>query len=184
MEFLQKRESERSGNDTTLENEIKDSQDSIKGKLEKFSEILNQLHLSGNDDENRTEIENMCVNTKDKIDSSCESNIHYQESYSSRSSHLDFATSKVAALPEKITIRLQPIGSIPPLISNTFKIASSQNFSTITVFLCRKLKLKYVYCYINNSFSPTPQQNIRELWNQFKINDELVVSYCSTVAFG
>lgn len=86
--------------------------------------------------------------------------------------------------PEKIQIKFQPIGSIRQISPQVCKISSTQSFSMVITFLRRKLKVSEVYCYINNSFAPTPQQNVGDLWTQFKIQEELVVSYCSSVAFG
>lgn len=85
---------------------------------------------------------------------------------------------------EKVQIKFMPIGSIATMVPTVFKISSSQPFSMVLSFLKKKLKIQDVYCYINNSFAPNPQQVIGDLWQQFKINDELIVSYCGTVAFG
>lgn len=85
---------------------------------------------------------------------------------------------------EKVQIKFVPIGSIPPIKPSICKISSRQRFSMVIAFLEKKLKVRHVYCYINNSFAPSPQQIVGDLWNQFKINDELIVSYCGSVAFG
>ncbi|CCH58778.1 hypothetical protein TBLA_0A09980 [Henningerozyma blattae CBS 6284] len=87
-------------------------------------------------------------------------------------------------LDEKINIKFQPIGNIPVLLPSVCKISSNQKFSVILAFLKKRLKLKFVYCYINNSFAPNPHQIVGELWEQFKVKDELIVSYCGSVAFG
>lgn len=84
----------------------------------------------------------------------------------------------------KIQIKFQPIGSIPQLRPNTCKISSHKPFSTINVFLKKRLKVENVFCYINNSFAPSPNERIGDLWAQFKVNDELIISYCAIVAFG
>ncbi|CAI6406976.1 AKR_HP2_G0004150.mRNA.1.CDS.1 [Saccharomyces cerevisiae] len=84
----------------------------------------------------------------------------------------------------KDTDKFQPIGSIGQLKPSVCKISMSQSFAMVILFLKRRLKMDHVYCYINNSFAPSPQQNIGELWMQFKTNDELIVSYCASVAFG
>ncbi|EDO17567.1 hypothetical protein Kpol_534p48 [Vanderwaltozyma polyspora DSM 70294] len=84
----------------------------------------------------------------------------------------------------KIQIKFQPIGSIPLITPSVCTISSQQTFSMIILFLKKRLKVEQVFCYINNSFAPNPQQTIGSLWSQFKVNDELIVSYCGTVAFG
>lgn len=84
----------------------------------------------------------------------------------------------------KVQIKFLPIGSIPQINPVVCKISASQPFALITTFLSRRLKVSQVYCYINNSFAPNPQQIVGDLWSQFKVDDELIVSYCGTVAFG
>lgn len=84
----------------------------------------------------------------------------------------------------KIQIKFQPIGSVPIMNPSVCTISSTQPFSMVILFLKRRLKMDQIYCYINNSFAPNPQQHIGNLWSQFKVNEELIVSYCGTVAFG
>ncbi|SMN19120.1 similar to Saccharomyces cerevisiae YBR217W ATG12 Conserved ubiquitin-like modifier involved in autophagy and the Cvt pathway [Maudiozyma saulgeensis] len=109
---------------------------------------------------------------------------------SSLSSDSELITSNPQILPndekslEKIKIKFIPIGSIAGMVPSVFKISQGQPFSMILAFLKKKLKIQNIYCYINNSFAPSPQQIIGDLWQQFKVNDELIVSYCGSVAFG
>lgn len=84
----------------------------------------------------------------------------------------------------KIQIKFQPIGSIAQITPSICKISATQPFALISAFLTRSLKVSQVYCYINNSFAPNPQQIVGDLWSQFKVDNELIVSYCGTVAFG
>ncbi|KAI5962365.1 ATG12 [Candida pseudojiufengensis] len=84
----------------------------------------------------------------------------------------------------KINIRFQSIGSTNQIEPNIFKISSFQTISTINKFLCKKLKLKTLHLYLQNSFSPSPDEKIGELYDAFKTNNELIISYCNTVAFG
>lgn len=84
----------------------------------------------------------------------------------------------------KIQIKFQPIGSITPMKPSTCKISADKPFSTINIFLKKRLKVENVFCYINNSFAPSPNQRIGDLWAQFKVSNELIVSYCAIVAFG
>ena len=85
---------------------------------------------------------------------------------------------------EKVRIKFIPIGSIPPVKPSVCKISSAQSFSAVIAFLRGKLAVTHIFCYINNSFAPSPQQNIGDLWRQFKVGEDLIVSYCGTVAFG
>ncbi|KAK6455423.1 autophagy protein 12, partial [Scheffersomyces xylosifermentans] len=85
----------------------------------------------------------------------------------------------------KITIRFVPIGSTPRITSAVFTISSNQTVSTLTKFLGKMLKTKeHVYVYIQNSFQPNPDEKLNDLYHLFKTNNELIVSYCQSVAFG
>ncbi|CAK9437005.1 uncharacterized protein LODBEIA_P14790 [Lodderomyces beijingensis] len=106
-------------------------------------------------------------------------------------SHLDSAavaaTRPVQEIQEitKISIRLQPIGSTRAILPKVFKILSTQSVSTVNRFLCRKLRSKEPFhLYIHNSFSPLPDEKVGDLYNMFKTNNELIISYCNTLAFG
>ncbi|KAK5168563.1 hypothetical protein LTR04_006404 [Oleoguttula sp. CCFEE 6159] len=41
-----------------------------------------------------------------------------------------------------------------------------------------------VFCYINNVFAPSPDENVGNLWRCFRSGDELVVGYAIAPAFG
>ncbi|EER33242.1 hypothetical protein CTRG_03667 [Candida tropicalis MYA-3404] len=85
----------------------------------------------------------------------------------------------------KITIRFVPIGSTPSIQPRVFKISSTQTISTLNKFLCKKLKHKGIlHLYIQNSFMPLPDEKIGALYGLFKTNNELIISYCNTIAFG
>ncbi|QLG74320.1 hypothetical protein HG535_0G02040 [Zygotorulaspora mrakii] len=84
----------------------------------------------------------------------------------------------------KVQVKFQPIGSIPQITPSVCRISAVQPFSLILSFLLKKLKIQHVYCYINNSFAPNPQQTVGDLWSQFKVDDALIIGYCGSVAFG
>ncbi|ODV78298.1 APG12-domain-containing protein, partial [Suhomyces tanzawaensis NRRL Y-17324] len=87
--------------------------------------------------------------------------------------------------PTKLTIRLLPVGSTPAITPKVHTISSTQKISTIAHFLGRKLRHKGpIYMYIQNSFQPTPDETLGNLHTLFKTNNELIISYCYSVAFG
>lgn len=89
------------------------------------------------------------------------------------------------SLDNKIMIRFVPIGSTPSIQPRVFKISATQTVSTLNRFLCKKLKFKGVLnLYIQNSFMPLPDEQIGSLYGLFKTNNELIISYCNTIAFG
>ncbi|CAI6318818.1 unnamed protein product [Periconia digitata] len=88
---------------------------------------------------------------------------------------------------EKVTIRLQPIGSAPPLKQRVFKLSASSRFEVIVRQLRKKLGVKpheSVHCYIGNVFSPGLDEGVENLWRCFKQGDELVVGYALSPSFG
>lgn len=86
----------------------------------------------------------------------------------------------------KVTVRFQPIGSTPSVTPRVVRVSSNYSISTIIDFLVRKLKVKdrIIYLYVQNSFQPCPDEKLGELYELFKTNNELIISYCYQVAFG
>ncbi|KAL8736722.1 MAG: hypothetical protein Q9166_000088 [cf. Caloplaca sp. 2 TL-2023] len=89
-------------------------------------------------------------------------------------SALEQATSAASAdIPEKVTIRLQPIGSAPQLRQKVFKISSKNRFETVVNFLRNRLFKKsdgseegggHVFCYVNSVFAPGLDEGVGGLW--------------------
>lgn len=101
----------------------------------------------------------------------------------------DRATDSLLAVSKrnstKVQIRFKSIGSIGQLRPAIFKISRSSRFLSILRFLTRRLKINNVYCYLENSIVPSPDDSIGNLYDLFKSGDsELIVSYCNIVAFG
>ncbi|KAF2830563.1 APG12-domain-containing protein [Ophiobolus disseminans] len=88
---------------------------------------------------------------------------------------------------QKITVRLQPIGSAPPLTQRVFKVNTKQSFAAIVRFLRKRLGTKEhesVFCYVGSVFAPALDEGVGNLWTCFKQGDELVVGYAMSPAFG
>ncbi|KAK2836863.1 Ubiquitin-like protein [Arthroderma sp. PD_2] len=87
----------------------------------------------------------------------------------------------------KVTVRFLPMPSAPILQSKVFKVSASQKFETIVRFLRKKLGCKdtdSVFCYVNSVFAPGLDEGIGGLWRCFKSDDQLIISYSMTPAFG
>lgn len=71
-------------------------------------------------------------------------------------------------LPQaKVTVHLIPTGSAPDLKQKIFKISSTQHFGTIINFVRKRIGAKDsegVYCYVNSTFSPHPDELVGNLW--------------------
>ncbi|KAB2111344.1 ubiquitin-like protein ATG12 [Alternaria alternata] len=88
---------------------------------------------------------------------------------------------------QKVTIRLQPIGSAPHLTQRIFKLGTNSTFATIVRFLRRRLGVKEhesVFCYVGSVFSPGLDEGVGNLWSCFRQGEELVVGYAISPAFG
>jgi len=88
-------------------------------------------------------------------------------------------------MSEKIIVRFRAVGDAPLLKSPVFKVDGSKEFSTIINGL--KVKLKHctnLHFYINNSFSPSPDEVINNLYKCFGSGGELQVNYATMPAYG
>ncbi|KAK2796927.1 Ubiquitin-like protein [Emmonsiellopsis sp. PD_5] len=87
----------------------------------------------------------------------------------------------------KVTVRFQPLPSAPILRNRVFKISASQKFETVVKFLRKKLDCKdtdSVFCYVNSVFAPGLDEGVGGLFRCFKTDDQLIVAYSMTPAFG
>ncbi|KAF2804623.1 APG12-domain-containing protein [Mytilinidion resinicola] len=87
----------------------------------------------------------------------------------------------------KVQVRLLPVGAAPALKQQKFMIRSSQRFEVVVSSLRNKLRLgahESLNCYVNSVFAPAPDEGVGNLWRCFKTNEELVVAYSITPAFG
>ncbi|KAF3388409.1 Ubiquitin-like protein ATG12 [Penicillium rolfsii] len=78
-------------------------------------------------------------------------------------------------------------GKAPILKNRVFKISASQKFETVVKFLRKKLDCKEtdsVFCYVNSVFAPGLDEGVGGLWRCFKTDEQLIVAYSMTPAFG
>lgn len=107
-----------------------------------------------------------------------------------------------------VSIRFKAIGSAPILIKDVYKIKTNQRFESVVKFLRDNLGIaasESIFTYINSTFAPALDENVGNLYNvrltavatvvvneilidectqSFKVDDQLVVWYCRTAAFG
>lgn len=85
---------------------------------------------------------------------------------------------------DKVTLRFHSIGSTPQLNPLIFRVSRSQKIASILKFLIRRLRLTTAHVYVLSSFQPTPDESIGSLYDLFKTNQELILSYCEQIAYG
>lgn len=86
-----------------------------------------------------------------------------------------------------VLIHFQAAGDAPILNQTKFKVSASHSFAVVAEFLRKQLRYKQkdsLFLFCNASFSPNPDELVNDLYECFKVNDELVINYCSTPAWG
>ena len=98
------------------------------------------------------------------------------------------ALADVDALDDKkVVVRFQAVGSAPVLRQKVCKVSASQKFETVVNFLRRRLDCKptdSVFLYVNSVFAPGLDEGVGNLFRCFKTDDQLIVAYSMTPAFG
>ncbi|KAK6507965.1 Ubiquitin-like protein [Arthrobotrys musiformis] len=107
----------------------------------------------------------------------------------------------------KVTIRFLSIGSAPSLKKKVFTVTASKKFSFVVRFLRNNLGLdrplpstspsnsghlntssnpngQSLFVYVNSTFAPSLDAEVGNLYNCFKSENQLVLNYCLTPAFG
>eukprot|EP00940_MAST-03C_sp_MAST-3C-sp2_P002740 g2740.t1 len=86
-----------------------------------------------------------------------------------------------------VKIHFKAVGGAPIMKRRKFKMKPDRAWSVVSSFLRKQLKLKTtepLFTYVNSAFSPSPDQLVGNLFESFQINDELIVNYCRTNAWG
>lgn len=87
----------------------------------------------------------------------------------------------------KVTILFKNVGGAPVLKIKTFKVEASRNVSYIVEFIRKVTKLdaaQSIFIYINQSFAPSLDQTIKNLYDCYACDKKLVLHYAITPAWG
>jgi ubiquitin-like protein ATG12 len=76
------------------------------------------------------------------------------------------------------------IGDAPILKQSKFKIGGVEKFAKVIEFLRKQVHRETLFVYINSGFSPNPDENIWDLFENFGIDGKLVVNYACSMAWG
>ena len=86
---------------------------------------------------------------------------------------------------EKLVVHLKPVANAPILKQTKFKIPGNEEFGTIVNFIRKQLRTSdSIFLYINSVFSPTADTVLGDLFECFKIGEELIINYAVTEAWG
>jgi len=94
---------------------------------------------------------------------------------------------KKAAKAQKIEIRLQAAGDAPIMKTKNYKVDGEKQISWILAFIRKYLKLEpqdNLFVYVNQAFSPSPDQTVTNLAECFGQDNKLVLYYSRSQAWG
>mmetsp|Transcript_41883 Transcript_41883/g.58510 ORF Transcript_41883/g.58510 Transcript_41883/m.58510 type:complete len:95 (+) Transcript_41883:31-315(+) len=89
--------------------------------------------------------------------------------------------------PEKVLIQLKATGNAPQLKKKKFYVTENHSFAKIIETVRKHLRLDEqtpLFCFINSSFQPHPEENVGDLAKCFSTGKSLIVNYCLEVAWG
>mmetsp|Transcript_29878 Transcript_29878/g.53094 ORF Transcript_29878/g.53094 Transcript_29878/m.53094 type:complete len:93 (-) Transcript_29878:16-294(-) len=87
--------------------------------------------------------------------------------------------------PGKVIVNLRPVASAPILKKSRIMLDSKDPVSRITTYITKQIKASNpIYLYINSSFCPAPEATVGDLFQCFRVADELVVNYAEIEAWG
>jgi len=94
---------------------------------------------------------------------------------------------KKTSKPQKIEIRLQAAGDAPIMKQKNYKVDGEKQISWILAFIRKYLKLEpqdNLFVYVNQAFSPSPDQTVTNLAECFGQDNKLVLYYSRSQAWG
>ena len=95
------------------------------------------------------------------------------------------ATTTSLTRAEKVVVHLKPVSNAPILKQTRFKLSGMEPFNVIAKFVKDQLRTKEsIFLYCNSSFSPAADELVADLYECFKVGQELIVNYAVTEAWG
>jgi len=94
---------------------------------------------------------------------------------------------KKAVKTKKIEVRLQAAGDAPIMKQKNYKVDGEKQVSWILAFIRKYLKLEpqdNLFVYVNQAFSPSPDQTVTNLAECFGQDNKLVLYYSRSQAWG
>ncbi|XP_018570387.1 autophagy protein 12-like [Anoplophora glabripennis] len=87
----------------------------------------------------------------------------------------------------KIDILLKPTGNAPIMKKKKWTVDSDKKIGWIVEFIKKYLKLETnekLFLYVNQTFAPSPDQIVKNLYDCYSTEGKLVLHYCKTQAWG
>ena len=88
---------------------------------------------------------------------------------------------------EKVELTLQPAGDAPIMKRKKYMVTRDKQISWILTFIRQYLKLQpgdSLFLYVNQAFSPSPDQTVHTLAECFGKDNKLVLHYSKNQVWG
>ncbi|XP_036394209.1 ubiquitin-like protein ATG12 [Megalops cyprinoides] len=88
---------------------------------------------------------------------------------------------------KKIDILLKAVGDTPIMKTKKWAVERGRTVQSLSQFISRFLKLEpseQLFIYVNQSFAPSPDQEVGVLFECFGSDGKLVLHYCKSQAWG
>ncbi|XP_012688966.1 ubiquitin-like protein ATG12 [Clupea harengus] len=88
---------------------------------------------------------------------------------------------------KKIDVLLKAVGDTPIMKTKKWTVERGRTVHSLSQFISRFLKLEpseQLFIYVNQSFAPSPDQEVGVLFESFGSDGKLVLHYCKSQAWG
>ncbi|XP_056299975.1 ubiquitin-like protein ATG12 [Pseudoliparis swirei] len=88
---------------------------------------------------------------------------------------------------KKIDLLLQAVGATPIMKTKKWSVERGRTIQSLSQFISRYLKLdgsEQLFIYVNQSFAPSPDQDVGVLFDCFGSDGKLILHYCNSQAWG
>ncbi|NP_001233129.1 ubiquitin-like protein ATG12 [Danio rerio] len=88
---------------------------------------------------------------------------------------------------KKIDVLLKAVGVTPIMKTKKWSVERRRTIQSLAQFISRFLKLEpseQLFIYVNQSFAPSPDQEVGVLFECFGSDGKLVLHYCKSQAWG
>ncbi|XP_019724654.1 ubiquitin-like protein ATG12 isoform X2 [Hippocampus comes] len=90
-------------------------------------------------------------------------------------------------LQGQVDVLLKAVGDTPIMKTKKWAVDRSRTVQSLSQFISRFLKLdanEQLFIYVNQSFAPSPDQEVGVLFDCFGSDSKLVLHYCKSQAWG
>nr|XP_023014487.1 autophagy protein 12-like [Leptinotarsa decemlineata] len=88
---------------------------------------------------------------------------------------------------QKYDILLKPTGNAPIMKKKKWAVDGDQKIGWIIQFVKKYIRLEQnekLFIYVNQTFAPSPDQTVKNLFECYSTEGKLVLHYCKTQAWG